>query len=232
MFKFKIVITILSIMLLISCGEKTLTKDDLQTQEEKVSYAIGNDFGKNLKRQKIEVDPEIFLAGLKDANNDTSLYTQDELTAIIMEFQKQQKAKMEETNKVEGEENKKAGEEFLAANKEKDGVVTTESGLQYKVINEGNGPKPGPEDTVTVHYRGTLINGEEFDSSYKRNQPATFPVNGVIKGWTEALQLMKTGAKWELYIPSEIAYGERGAGGAIGPNEVLIFEVELLEVSK
>ncbi|NOG97875.1 MAG: FKBP-type peptidyl-prolyl cis-trans isomerase [Ignavibacteriae bacterium] len=232
MLKIKILISIISIMLLISCGEKTLTKDDLQTQEEKVSYAIGNDFGKNLKRQKIEVDPEIFLAGLKDANKDSSLYTEEELTSIIMEFQKQQQEKMSETNKVEGEKNKKAGEEFLAANKEKDGVVTTESGLQYKVIEEGNGAKPGPEDTVTVHYRGTLINGEEFDSSYKRNQPATFPVNGVIPGWTEALQLMKAGAKWELYIPSEIAYGARGAGGAIGPNEVLIFEVELLEVSK
>jgi FKBP-type peptidyl-prolyl cis-trans isomerase FklB len=139
---------------------------------------------------------------------------------------------MEEANKVDAEKNIKAGEEFLAANKVKEGVVTTESGLQYKVIEEGSGPKPSPTDNVTVHYKGTLINGEEFDSSYKRNQPATFPVNGVIKGWTEALQLMSKGSKWELYIPSEIAYGAQGAGGAIGPNEVLIFEVELLEINK
>ena len=149
-----------------------------------------------------------------------------------MEFQKQQKAKMEETNKVDAEKNKKAGEEFLAANKVKEGIVTTESGLQYRVINEGSGPKPTETDNVTVHYKGTLIDGEEFDSSYKRNQPATFPVNGVIKGWTEALQLMSKGSKWELFIPSEIAYGPNGAGGAIGPNEVLIFEVELIDINK
>ena len=232
MFKLKIAVSVLSIVLLISCGDKKVTKENLQTQEEKVSYAIGNDFGKNLKRQKIEVEPEIFVAGLKDAFNDTSLFTQEESTAIIMEFQKQQKAKLEETNKVDAEKNKKAGEEFLAANKVKEGIVTTESGLQYRVINEGSGPKPTETDNVTVHYKGTLIDGEEFDSSYKRNQPATFPVNGVIKGWTEALQLMSKGSKWELFIPSEIAYGPNGAGGAIGPNEVLIFEVELIDINK
>ena len=232
MFKLKIAVSVLSIVLLISCGDKKVTKENLQTQEEKVSYAIGNDFGKNLKRQKIEVEPEIFVAGLKDAFNDTSLFTQEESTAIIMEFQKQQKAKMEETNKVDAEKNKKAGEEFLGANKVKEGIVTTESGLQYRVINEGSGPKPTETDNVTVHYKGTLIDGEEFDSSYKRNQPATFPVNGVIKGWTEALQLMSKGSKWELFIPSEIAYGPNGAGGAIGPNEVLIFEVELIDINK
>ncbi len=232
MFKCKSAVSVLAIVLLISCGEKKVTKDNLQTQEEKVSYAIGNDFGKNLKRQKIEVIPEIFIAGLKDANNDSSLFTEEEATSIIIEFQKQQKDKLEETNKIEAVKNKKVGSDFLAANKDKEGVVTLESGLQYKVITKGKGSKPKETDKVTVHYKGTLINGEEFDSSYKRNQPATFPVTGVINGWTEALQLMKSASKWELYIPSELAYGAAGSRGAIGPNEVLIFEVELLEIGK
>jgi FKBP-type peptidyl-prolyl cis-trans isomerase len=232
MFKLKIVISVLSIVLLLSCGEKKVTKEDLQSQEEKVSYAIGNDFGKNLKRQKIEVEPDIFVEGLKDAFSDTSLFTEEETTAIIMEFQKHQKTKIEEANKIEAEKNKKAGDEFLAANKVKENVVTLESGLQYKVLTEGDGPKPKASDKVTVHYKGTLLNGEEFDSSFKRNEPATFPVTGVIKGWTEALQLMSKGSKWELYIPSELAYGEAGSRGTIGPNEVLIFEVELLDIAK
>ena len=147
-----------------------------------------------------------------------------------MEVQKQMQAKQQEKLKEAGDANKKEGEAFLAANKGKEGVVILPSGLQYKILKEGAGPKPTASDSVVCNYRGTLINGAEFDSSYKRGQPATFPVSGVIKGWTEALQLMAVGSKWQLFIPSELAYGERGAGADIGPSSTLIFEVELLSI--
>jgi len=152
------------------------------------------------------------------------------MATAIQAYREKLMAKQQKEQESKSLSNKKASEEFLAANKTKKGVVTLPSGLQYVVLADGTGKKPGAEDTVTVHYRGTLINGEEFDSSYRRNEPATFAVSGVIKGWTEALQLMKEGAKWQLFIPQQLAYGERGMG-AIGPNELLIFEVELVKVA-
>ena len=204
----------------------------LQTQKEKLSYAIGVDMGTSLKKNAIDVDTDLLFKGIKDALTDSKqLLTEQELRETIQTAQKELQAKQQEKMKTLGEKNKKEGEAFLAANKKKKGVKTLPSGLQYKVITEGKGKMPKATDTVTVNYKGTLIDGTEFDSSYKRNEPATFPVNGVIKGWTEALQLMKEGSKWELFIPADLAYGERGTmGGPIGPNAVLIFEVELLKI--
>jgi len=150
----------------------------------------------------------------------------------IQAFQKEMQAKMVAEMQALAAKNKAAGEAFLAENAKKEGVVVTDSGLQYKIIEEGEGPSPGPSDMATVNYRGTLIDGTQFDSSYDRGQPATFPVGGVIAGWTEALQLMKPGAKWQLFIPADLAYGERGAGKDIGPNSTLVFDVELLSVEK
>src|SRR3989339_935978 len=205
----------------------------LKTQKDKISYSIGADIGNNLKKQSIDIDPNFLTMGLKDAyaGNKTAL-TDEEMKQVIMEFQQEMMAKQEETNKKSGDKNKADGEEFLAKNKTKPGVKTLPDGLQYKIITEGTGAKPKATDVVVVNYAGTLIDGTEFDSSYKRGQPAAFPVNGVIKGWTEALQLMNVGSKWELYIPSALAYGEQGAGGTIGPNSVLIFTVELIDIQK
>jgi FKBP-type peptidyl-prolyl cis-trans isomerase FklB len=203
----------------------------LKTQEDKFSYAIGMKMGANFKKQSVPVDANILARGVKDAlAGGTTLLTDEEAQAAIMEVQKQMQAKQQEKLKEAGDANKKEGEAFLAANKGKEGVVTLPSGLQYKILKEGAGPKPTASDSVVCNYRGTLINGAEFDSSYKRGQPATFPVSGVIKGWTEALQLMAVGSKWQLFIPSELAYGERGAGTDIGPSSTLIFEVELLSI--
>jgi FKBP-type peptidyl-prolyl cis-trans isomerase FklB len=206
-------------------------KTELKTQKQKVSYALGMNMGSSLKLNAIEVDDEILMKGIKDilANRKT-LLTEQEAKDTIMALQKELQAKQQEQAKHAGEKNKKEGAAFLAANKDKTGVVTLPTGLQYKVLSEGKGKSPNAADTVTVQYRGTLIDGTEFDSSYKRGQPATFPVGGVIKGWTEALQLMKEGSKWQLFIPSNLAYGENGAGGTIGPNAALIFEVELLSI--
>ncbi len=205
-------------------------KQELKTQKDKVSYAIGMDMGNNLKKNQIEVDPEVLARAIKDVSTGSKpLMTEEEAKTAIVALQKDLQAKQKERMKAQGEKNKKEGEAFLAQNKTKEGVKTLESGLQYKVITEGKGKSPKATDTVTVQYRGTLIDGTEFDSSYKRGQPATFPVSGVIKGWTEALQLMKEGSKWQLFIPSNLAYGENG-GGPIGPNAVLIFEVELVSI--
>lgn len=202
----------------------------LKTQKDKVSYAIGMQVANNLNRQSLDVDPDVLLKGLKDEMAGKSLMTDAEAHTTMSQVFAELRAKQEEKMKEAGEANKKSGEDFLAANKTKQGVVTTASGLQYKVITQGNGPKPTASDTVVCNYKGTLIDGKEFDSSYKRGEPASFPVSGVIKGWTEALQLMPVGSKYELYIPSELAYGERGAGADIGPNTTLIFEVELLSI--
>jgi FKBP-type peptidyl-prolyl cis-trans isomerase FklB len=204
----------------------------LTTQKQKVSYAIGMGLGKNLKRDSVDIDPTVLLRGLKDALADAKpMLTDDEAKAAITQLQAEVRAKEEEKAKVAALENKMKGDAFLAANKTKDGVVTTPSGLQYKIIKEGTGPKPTTEDIVECNYRGTLVDGTEFDSSYKRGQPLKIPVGQVIKGWTEAMQLMPVGSKWELYIPSNLAYGERGAPGSpIGPNSTLIFEVELLSI--
>jgi len=205
---------------------------ELPTQKEKFSYALGMNIGSNLHRQSVPVDPDILLRGLKDtlAGNPT-LLSEDEERAVLTEMQNDIRKQMQEKLKAQGDANKKEGEAFLAANKSKEGVVTLPSGLQYKILQAGSGPKPTTSDSVTVNYRGTLINGTEFDSSYKRGQPATFPVTGVIKGWTEALQLMPVGSKWQLFIPSDLAYGERGPS-EIGPDSTLIFEVELLKIAE
>ncbi|MBI3811221.1 MAG: FKBP-type peptidyl-prolyl cis-trans isomerase [Nitrospirae bacterium] len=203
----------------------------LKTQKDKVSYSIGMDIGKNLKKQSIEVDTDLLARGIKDAIAEgKTLLTDEEVKTVMTTFQKEMQAKTAARAKEVGDKNMKEGETFLAENKKKEGVVTLPSGLQYKIITTGNGKKPKATDTVTTQYRGTLIDGTEFDSSYKRGQPASFLVKGVIPGWTEALQLMPVGSKWQLFIPSGLAYGPRGAGQTIGPNASLIFEVELLSI--
>ncbi|MGA8214980.1 MAG: FKBP-type peptidyl-prolyl cis-trans isomerase [Candidatus Sulfotelmatobacter sp.] len=207
----------------------------LKTQKEKFSYALGMNtakrMGDSLKKQSVPFDPAILVRGMKDGlAGGKTLLTDEEAQAVLTEMQKQVRAEQAAKMQQAGDANKKEGEAFLAANKGKDGVVTLPSGMQYKILTAGTGPKPTASDSVVCNYRGTLINGTEFDSSYKRGQPATFPVNGVIKGWTEALQLMPVGSKWQLFIPSDLAYGERGAGADIGPGATLIFEVELLSI--
>ncbi|HMF45147.1 MAG TPA: FKBP-type peptidyl-prolyl cis-trans isomerase [Candidatus Udaeobacter sp.] len=198
----------------------------LKDEKDKVSYSIGMQIGFNLGRQKVDINPDILAAGIKDAIAGKPQLTADQVKDIMAQFEKD----METKQKQVGEKNKTDGAKFLEDNKKKPGVKTTASGLQYKVEKEGTGTTPKATDMVTVNYRGTLIDGTEFDSSYKRGQPATFPVNGVIKGWTEALQLMKQGAKYQLFIPANLAYGERAMGPDIGPNSTLIFEVELQDV--
>jgi FKBP-type peptidyl-prolyl cis-trans isomerase FklB len=203
----------------------------LVTTKDKFSYALGMNLGTSLHRQSVPVDPNILMRGLKDSLfGGKTLLTDDQAKAALTEVQNELRKKQQEEMQVAGEGNKKEGAAFLAANKSKPGVVALPSGLQYKILTQGTGPKPTAADTVVCNYRGTLINGTEFDSSYKRGQPATFPISGVIKGWTEALPLMSVGSKWQLFIPSELAYGERAPGPEIGPNSTLIFEVELLSI--
>lgn len=204
----------------------------LKTESDKISYSIGVDMSKGLKRAGIDIQPESLARGLKDGlSGGPMLMTDDEMKKTLSSLQEEMMKKQglaRNAMEAGGEENKKTGEAFLEANKAKEGVVTLPSGLQYKILKAGDGKKPTDADSVECHYKGTLINGTEFDSSYKRGQPATFAVTGVIPGWTEALQLMPVGSTWQLFIPSKLAYGPRGAGGAIGPNETLIFELELL----
>jgi FKBP-type peptidyl-prolyl cis-trans isomerase FklB len=203
----------------------------LKTQKDKASYAIGLNIGKSLHKDSVDVDPNILLRGLKDAlAGGKTLLTDEEAKAAMIVFQNDLRKKQEERMQQVGETNRKAGEAFLADNKTKEGVVSLPSGLQYRVLKEGTGPKPSASDSVVCNYKGTLLDSTEFDSSYKRGQPATFPVSGVIRGWTEALQLMPVGSKWQLFLPSELAYGPRAAGPDIGPNATLIFEVELLSI--
>ena len=210
---------------------KSATPLALKTQKDKLSYAIGMNIGGGMKKDGVDVDPSILAQGLKDTlAGSKPLLTEAEAQAVMAEFRTTMIKKKQEDAQRVGDANKQAGQQFLAANKGKEGVVTLPDGLQYKILKEGTGPKPAATDSVTVNYRGTLINGTEFDSSYKRNEPATFGVNQVIKGWTEALQLMPVGSKWQLFIPSDLAYGERSPGGEIGPNSTLIFDVELLSI--
>jgi FKBP-type peptidyl-prolyl cis-trans isomerase len=202
-----------------------------KTQKDKVSYAIGMNVGATLHRQGVDIDPKVVQQGLQDAlAGGKMLLSEEEERAVLTELQADMRKKQQEKMQQAAEANKKEGDAFLTANKGKDGVVTLPSGLQYKIITSGTGPKPSASDSVVCNYRGTLIDGKEFDSSYKRGQPATFPVSGVIKGWTEALQLMPVGSKWQLFVPSDLAYGERGQGGDIGPNATLVFEVELISI--
>ncbi|MGA8037580.1 MAG: FKBP-type peptidyl-prolyl cis-trans isomerase [Candidatus Acidiferrales bacterium] len=214
----------------------------LTTPKQKTSYAIGENVGqglaKSLQRDQLDIDPAILTRAIRDAlTNAKPAMTDAEIKTTMDALKTEVTAKREAAaktaaaaNQVAGEANKKAGEAFLAANKTKDKVVTLPSGLQYKVITQGTGPKPSASDTVVCNYRGTLIDGQEFDASSKHGGPASFPVSGVIKGWTEALQLMPVGSKWELFIPSDMAYGPSGAGGDIGPNSTLVFEVELVSI--
>jgi FKBP-type peptidyl-prolyl cis-trans isomerase len=203
----------------------------LTTEQAKLSYAMGMDLGNQLKIQALSIDPAVFSRGLEDAMaGRKTLMTVEEVKAVINDLQKTMMAKQMDAAKAIGDKNKGEGDAFLAANKAKDGVITLPSGLQYKVLTVGTGKKPTLSDTVVCQYRGTLIDGKEFDSSYSRNQPATFPVQGVIKGWTEVLQLMPVGSKWQVFIPSSLGYGERGAGGLIAPNAALVFEIELVAI--
>jgi len=204
-----------------------------KNDKDKISYVLGAYYGGDWKRREIEVNDlnfEEFIRGMKmSLAGEKSAVTDQEIKDTLNQFQTNLTARVQEKRRVAGEKNKAEGETFLAANKDKPGVVTLPSGLQYKVVTEGAGDSPKPEDSVTVNYRGTLIDGTEFDSSAKRGQPATFRVGGVIKGWTEALTKMKPGAKWELFIPSELAYGERG-NSSIAPNATLLFDVELISI--
>ncbi len=214
-----------------SATSKTATPLTLNTDKDKVSYAIGMNIGAAVKRDGVDVDTAILLRGLKDAvAGSKPLLTDQEaqtvMTALRADLGKKQELKQQQL----ADTNKKEGDAFLEANKTKEGVVALPSGLQYKILQEGTGPKPTATDAVSVNYRGTLLNGTEFDSSYKRGQPATFGVGQIIKGWTEALQLMPVGSKWQLFIPADLAYGARGAGRDIGPNSTLVFEVELLSI--
>ncbi|HHX39160.1 MAG TPA: FKBP-type peptidyl-prolyl cis-trans isomerase [Armatimonadetes bacterium] len=208
----------------------------LKTDKDKVSYLIGFSVGSQLRRDTSsadEIDVEVLAKGIRSAMAGEKLAVSEEEAARVMQaFQQSAQAAREKRAREAAEKNKKEGEAFLAANKKKPGVVALPSGLQYKVLKEGTGKSPKATDMVTVHYRGTLIDGTEFDSSYSRNEPATFEVGQIIPGWVEALQLMKAGAKWQLFIPSELAYGEQGAGPQIGPNSVLLFEVELLSIGQ
>lgn len=224
-------LTILTILLLaIGCTAADKTPK-LDTLMDKVSYSIGLNIGKDFKAQDIEVDPDLLARGIKDALSDAEpLLTDAEIEEAIGAFQQERMAEAEAMAKELGEKNRKEGDAFLQENAKKEGIVTLPSGLQYQVIEEGSGKSPEPGDQVTVHYRGTLVDGTVFDSSYDRGEPVTFPVEGVIPGWTEALQLMKEGAKWKLFIPPSLGYGEQGAGQAIGPNATLIFDVELIAV--
>jgi FKBP-type peptidyl-prolyl cis-trans isomerase FklB len=209
----------------------TRTPLTLKTEKDKVSYAIGVNIGKSMRKDTVDIDPAIFSRGMKDAlAGGKLLLTDDEMKAALTKLQTDLRAKQEEAMQKAGEINKKTGQDFLAQNKTKEGIVALPDGLQYKILKEGTGPKPTATDTVVCNYRGTLIDGTEFDSSYKRGQPATFPVSGVIKGWTEAVQLMPVGSKWQVFLPADLAYGNRGAGQDIGPNATLIFEVELLSI--
>jgi len=208
----------------------------LTTRKQKFSYALGMNIGTNLgntlKKQSVEVDWNLVAQGLKESTSGAKTrLTEEEAKAVLNEVQAEVSKQMQEKAQQVAAANKTEGEAFLAANKEKEGVVTLPSGLQYKIVNAGTGPKPAASDSVSCNYRGTLVNDTEFDSSYKRGQPATFEVDRVIKGWTEALQLMPVGSKWQLFIPSNLAYGETGQPrGGIEPNATLIFDVELLSI--
>ena len=223
----------LFLLLLVGCQAAAPKPAPLETDVQKNGYSVGFDIGRALKKQPLDLDADAVARGVTDAyKGSPQAMTDDEMTKQLNALRIEAQRRFMAQRKEAGDKALKEGEEFLARNKTESGVVTTASGLQYKIIKAGTGKKPTAKDTVTVHYRGTLIDGTEFDSSHKRGQPATFPVSGVIPGWTEALQLMPAGSTWILYIPSKLAYAENGSGPVIGPNAALIFEVELLEIGK
>ena len=240
---YKLFITAIAALVLVACGEKAeepAPEPTLDTIDQRLSYMVGNNMANQFRRDGVELDLDALKLGIEDTLADKeSRLSQDQVRDTITEMQARaqarqeaQQAEQEQARAAQGEKNIAEGEAYLAANKAKEGVVTTDSGLQYKELVAGDGPTPTEQDTVSVHYRGTLVDGTEFDSSYGRGEPATFPVTGVIPGWVEALQLMNVGDKWELVIPSDLAYGPGGTGGDIGPNATLLFEVELLEIVK
>jgi FKBP-type peptidyl-prolyl cis-trans isomerase FklB len=211
-----------------TAGEET----ELKTENDRVNYSVGHQIGGDFKRQEVELNPQALVQGIEDALEGTEpLMTTDEMRTTLVDLKKRIMVLQREKAAQATTQNLKAAEDFLAINATKEGVKTLPSGLQYKVMNEGSGTTPGATDKVTVHYRGTLTDGTEFDSSYSRNKPASFGVNRVIPGWTEALQLMQEGDKWQLFIPPKLGYAERGAGSKIPPNSALIFEVELLSIN-
>jgi FKBP-type peptidyl-prolyl cis-trans isomerase len=220
--------TVLAVGLLAGLVRGAEDKPAFKDPKEKASYSIGANWGNSLKRQEVEVDLEAAIKGLRDGLAGKSVLSDQELREALTALNQEIRTKMEEKRKHLGETNKQEGEKFLAENKSKSGVITLPSGLQYKVLAEGSGESPRSNDVVTANYRGTLIDGTEFDSSSKSGQPLVRPANMLIKGWTEALQLMKPGARWQLFIPPDLAYGERGSGAQIGPNATLIFEMELV----
>ena len=227
------VIALSLVFILLACEGNTQGKTELRTQLDSVSYCIGLDIGKNLKQQSVDINLDVLAHGIKDViGGGAMLLTDEQVRATLTAFQQKMRTKQEEKLKAAGEKGKQEGEAFLLENKKEKGIITLPSGLQYKVLTMGTGPKPKSEQTVRVHYQGKLIDGTEFDSSYKRGEPAVFPVTGVIAGWTEALQLMPVGSKWQLFIPSTLAYGESGAGQVIPPNATLIFDVELLSIQE
>ncbi|NCO50639.1 MAG: FKBP-type peptidyl-prolyl cis-trans isomerase [Deltaproteobacteria bacterium] len=207
--------------------------EELKTEKEKISYAIGMSIGSDMQRQELDLDVKLLADGLSAAYADQeTLLSQEDMVKTLVAFQQKKQAELQAKAAEIGDKNKAAGQKFMGENATKEGVKTTASGLQYEVLTEGQGATPTADDKVTVNYRGTLVDGTEFDSSYKRGEPVSFPVNGVIAGWTEALQLMKEGDKFRLVIPENLAYGERGAGQLIGPGSTLVFEVELIKVEK
>jgi FKBP-type peptidyl-prolyl cis-trans isomerase len=204
---------------------------ELKTPKEKISYGIGVDMSRNFKQQGVDFDMELLLRGFRDGTSGGKLLMSDEeIRATLNAYQKELSQKRAKAMQAAAEENKRIGEAFLAENRKKEGVVVLPSGMQYKILKAGNGKIPTEADTVECNYRGTLINGSEFDNSARTGKPATFKVAGLIAGWTEALKIMPVGSRWQLFVPPQLAYGERGAGGMIGPNATLIFEVELLSI--
>jgi len=227
----KLWIVIMGILVLCACGRKTLQKSDLETVQDLYSYTVGYEFGRNLQEQETQFNLEALFQGIEDVLLENQpLLDQTERQQAMAALQEQLRERFADERAVTGENNQAEGEAFLAENKTREGVVTLPSGLQYQVLREGNGPKPEATDRVSVHYIGSFLDGIEFNNSYTGGDPAIFSVNRVIAGWTEALQLMKVGAKWKLWLPPEMAYGEAGQGTQIGSNATLVFEVELLTI--
>lgn len=224
---------LLAVLLLVLAVGPASAESPYTDPKDRIGYSIGIKIGADFAKNEIEVNLDAFVQGLKDGLAGTEpKMSEDERQQAMMELGQAMKAKQEAKRKVALEKNRKEGQEFLAANAKKEGVKVLESGLQYKVVQEGQGENPGPEDSVTVNYKGTIIDGTVFDSTESRGKPATFGLGQVIKGWSEALQLMKPGAKYIIYLPAELAYGDQGAGPVIGPGQTLIFEVELISITK